>query len=77
MISTKKAASDKPLEFPCLLQGKNTGAVLLATRAAPGNGWYTGTVIHKGSSSYNLGQYRTDWESEFFTPYNGTIALEN
>ena len=36
-----------------------------------------GTVVSSKDRLYKLGEYGEDWEMGFFTPFNGTLTLQN
>lgn len=72
MKSTVNCVDDtQEIKYPCLMEGKLTNMVVLFI--APRDG----TVVYTGDSIWNEGFYTNTWHMDSFTPFNGTITLEN
>ncbi len=70
MRSTKKSYKEKPY-YPLLLEGVETGVVVLFAEDA------CGTVIHTGLGVDPVGYYRETWNIKEFLEFDGSILLEN
>jgi hypothetical protein len=58
--------------YPCLMTGTRSGVVILFH--AEGKG----VVVHnKGTGGSSEGYYSEDWYMGSFTPFDGTVTLEN
>ena len=69
-VTVNERKSDKPITYPCLMEGKlNSLVVLFYTKC---NG-----VVLIGSDNYNEGDYSHSWDINIFKPFHGTITLQN
>jgi hypothetical protein len=59
------------VSFPMLMESSVNDVIVLFT------GEKNGTVVMSGRSGYGIGEYRSDWLIKAFTPFSGTITLEN
>lgn len=58
----------KPVEYPCFMESKETGTVVLFTQRSEG------TVVKKGPEDL-LGYFSCCWEMDNFKPFKGTIEV--
>lgn len=61
----------KKIKYPCLMKSGDAKIIVLFCDEQKG------TVVSSKDGLYKLGEYGGDWEMGFFTPFNGTITLQN
>lgn len=70
-VQVKEKEPNKEIKYPCLMKAESTKMIVLFLDEKKG------TVVSRGGGLYELGDYLTNWEMEAFTPFNGTITLQN
>lgn len=70
MISVKVCNKDKEVGYPCLKISSNGIIVLFISKN-------TGTLLEKGETKSNVGEYSTCWSEFCFKPLESPITLEN
>jgi hypothetical protein len=58
------------IKYPCLMIGSRTGVIVLF------NNYGEGTVVNE-TEYHDTGYASEDWDMSQFTPYNGTVTLQN
>lgn len=69
-ITIEKAAEQKPIKKYPYLGTHEVGSIVLFTSDG------CGVLLEEGKDSYEVGAYRKDWLEQHFTPFNGTIKIE-
>lgn len=59
------------VDYPCLMVGEETGVIVLFDKAK------RGIVVKPVDRKFKIGFYCETWEMDLFTPYQGSITLEN
>jgi len=65
------------LGFPCLMESKRYGIVILVKGEGKGKDYLEGTVISGANSTYSAGDYSEQWWAEHFEPYFGEIKFNS
>jgi len=64
-------------EFPCLMENKTKGFIILVA----GEGFFTnhlvGTIILSPNNTYPVGYYSEAWIGKQFKPYFGKLLIDN
>lgn len=69
---------NKQVEYPCLMVGKESGAILLVY--ADSEDEYEcmeGMVIVEGKLNLNVGYVSNGWRKDRFTVFKGVVELSN
>ena len=67
----KPSETKKEVPFPKLMQGSDTGCIVLMTRSG------VGTVLHGGTHDYLIGHYSATWAMSCFEDYNKDFTIRN
>jgi len=67
-VTIKNENKSSEIKYPCLMESP-MGCLVLFDKPD------CGTVIQ--DKEYAVGSYHTDWASEYFTPFTGTVELSN
>jgi hypothetical protein len=70
MKVTITAASKPAVNFPCIMKLQGEAAIVLFDKPS------SGTVI-QASTNHPLGEYKTNWQMDNFTLFDGDVTLEN
>lgn len=54
-------------QFPMLMESDDT-VILATSRRADGTGMLTGTLLQPGTCTHPVGDHRSDWYGDRFTP---------
>ena len=73
MKSVSVIEKKKELEYPCLMEGDTSGAIVLFQRIG------VGTVVgnRKRDPDWEIGNFSACWAMDGFTPFTGKIILSN
>lgn len=63
----------KQIEYPCLMIGTVCDINNVVLFIAHGEGM----VVDKGEGKYEVGHYSAKWSMDAFTPFTGSVTLEN
>jgi hypothetical protein len=69
-IVNKPAEKEQKIKYPCLMEHKPSGLVVLFTEPK------TGTVLNK-SQYFSFGAVSKTWDMESFTLFTDSITLSN
>ena len=70
-VTINEKPTQENAEYPCLKAIEGTRTVVLFTAKCKG------TVIAEDKTNYGLGYHSHGWAEQVFTPFNGSITLEN
>ena len=70
-VTINEKPTQEKAEYPCLKVATDTGRVVLFTSES------AGTVVYERISYWGMGHYSDKWYKQDFTPFNGSITLEN
>lgn len=70
-VEVKEKEPIKKIKYPCLMKS-HVGTIVLFDKEGEG------TLLVAGSGSMILtGEHFRLWNTKFFTPFNGTVTLQN
>lgn len=75
-MKVTKTSTQKPIQFPCLMESIHTGMIILASGLTANQSLLKGTVLDDPKPS-KIGEYAGCWNPESFIPYQGKVTLEN
>jgi len=70
-VEVKETEPSKKIKYPCLMKSGDVKIIVFFFDEQKG------TVVSSKDRLYKLGEYGEDWEMGFFTPFNGTLTLQN
>lgn len=71
-IEVNEKETNKEIKYPCLMTVEDTKMIVLFNKEREG------TLLVAGSGSMvSIGEHYRLWNMNYFTPFNGTITLQN
>ena len=76
-IVNKPEEKEQEITYPCLMENKQSGLVVLFETYKIGTVVIKATNINEYKDHWGLAHRSTEWNMELFTPLKGSITLSN